>query len=189
MEEFVQIDFKKKTNSFSKSIPFSLAILLFFLDQGTKLLIEKKIPLNTVGFSLFGDFFRIIHVTNKGIAFSLGNSFQDSARQVLFAFLPLAILALVIFTYFKNNDFSPFQRWAISGIIGGGLGNLFDRFFRPEGVVDFIDVKFYGIFGFERWPTFNIADMSVLICGVLLLISFFITILKDTKKKDVHDDK
>lgn len=184
MEEFVQIDFKKKKASFTKSLPFSLAILLFLLDQGTKLLIEKNIPLNSVGFSLFGDFFRIIHVTNKGIAFSLGSSFQDSARQILFAFLPLIVLGFVIFTYFKNNDFSPFQRWTIAGIVGGGLGNLFDRFFRPNGVVDFIDVKFYGIFGFERWPTFNIADMSVLICGILLLISFFLTILKEKKKQE-----
>ena len=39
------------------------------------------------------------------------------------------------------------------GIVGGGLGNLVDRFFRKEGVVDFIDVKFYGLFGLERWPT------------------------------------
>ena len=109
MEEFVQIDFKKKKTSFTKSLPFSLAILLFLLDQGTKLLIEKNIPLNSVGFSLFGDFFRIIHVTNKGIAFSLGSSFQDSARQILFAFLPLVVLGFVVFTYFKNNDFPPFN--------------------------------------------------------------------------------
>lgn len=189
MEEFVQIDFKKEKASFTKSLPFSLAILVFLLDQGTKLLVEKTIALQSVGFSLFGDFFRIIHVTNKGIAFSLGHGFHDSARQVLFAFLPLLILGLVIFTYFKNNDFTAFQRWTISGIIGGGLGNLFDRFFRPNGVVDFIDVKFYGIFGFERWPTFNIADMSVLICGILLLISFLITIVNDSKNKEKNHDK
>ena len=66
------------------------------------------------------------------------------------------------------------QRWAICGIVGGGIGNLIDRFFRAEGVVDFIDVKFYGLFGFERWPTFNIADASVVVCGVLLVLSFVI---------------
>lgn len=179
MEEFVQIDFKKKKISLEKSLPFSLVLVIFLLDQATKFLVEKKIPLNSVGFSLFGDFFRIIHVTNKGIAFSLGCGFQDSARQILFALLPLIILAVVIFTYFKSNDFTQFQRWVISGIIGGGLGNIYDRFFRPNGVVDFIDVKFYGLFGFERWPTFNVADMSVLICGILLLISFLITIIKE----------
>jgi signal peptidase II len=57
------------------------------------------------------------------------------------------------------------------GILGGGLGNLADRIFRPAGVVDFIDVKFFGIFGFERWPTFNIADSAIVVCGILLLFT------------------
>ena len=51
MEEFVQIDFKKEKTSFTKSLPFSLAILVFLLDQGTKLLVEKTIALQSVGFS------------------------------------------------------------------------------------------------------------------------------------------
>ena len=75
--------------------------------------------------------------------------------------------------YFRSNDFTLLQRWGICGIVGGGFGNLIDRFFRAEGVIDFIDVKFFGILGYDRWPTFNVADMSVVICGILLLISFF----------------
>jgi signal peptidase II len=63
------------------------------------------------------------------------------------------------------------QRWAITGIIGGGAGNLIDRIFRPDGVVDYISVKFYGLFGFDRWPTFNIADASVVVCVFLFLFS------------------
>ena len=67
------------------------------------------------------------------------------------------------------------------GIVGGGFGNLIDRFFRAEGVVDFIDVKFYGLFGMERWPTFNVADSAVVVCGLLLVISFIITSVKESK--------
>ena len=59
-------------------------------------------------------------------------------------------------------------------LVGGGLGNYVDRIFRPAGVVDFLDFKFYGIFGLERWPTFNVADMTVVISGILLFISFLI---------------
>ena len=58
--------------------------------------------------------------------------------------------------------------------MGGGLGNYGDRIFRPQGVVDFLDFKFYGIFGMERWPTFNVADMTVVIAAILLFISFLI---------------
>jgi signal peptidase II len=59
----------------------------------------------------------------------------------------------------------------VAGIIGGGIGNIIDRIFRPAGVVDFISVKFYGILGMERWPTFNIADSSVVVCCLLLLVT------------------
>ena len=75
------------------------------------------------------------------------------------------------------------QCWCISGIIGGGIGNLIDRIFRSEGVVDFIDVKFFGIFGLDRWPTFNVADAAIVVCGIILITTFIIMIIKDSKKE------
>ena len=66
----------------------------------------------------------------------------------------------------------------MAGIIGGGLGNLIDRIVRPDGVVDFITVKFYGIFGYDRWPTFNIADASVVGSVLLFLVTMFIPVKK-----------
>lgn len=188
MEEVVQIDFKKKVSPFNTLLPLSLSVIIVALDQITKFLIVKYIEPYTIGASFFGDFFRIIHVANTGIAFSFGSGFESSLRNILFGILPLIVLILVLVIYFRSKDFTTFQRWAICGIIGGGLGNLYDRFFRPNGVVDFIDIKFYGIFGFERWPTFNIADMGVLISGILLMVSFIIAIIKESsKKKDQHD--
>ncbi len=188
MEELVQVDFKKETSPLNKFLPLSLSAVLLALDQITKFLVVKYIEPYSVGASFLGDFFRIIHVANKGIAFSFGSGFQNGLRSILFGVLPLVVLILVLIVYFRSKDFTSFQRWTICGIIGGGLGNLFDRFFRPNGVVDFIDIKFYGIFGFERWPTFNVADMSVLICGILLMISFIIAIIKESvEKKEDHD--
>ena len=90
----------------------------------------------------------------------------------------------MLIVYFRNDEFSSLQRWAIAGIAGGGLGNLIDRFFRKEGVIDFIDVKFYGIFGMDRWPTFNVADAAVVLCGILLLISFAFTVKKSNSNKE-----
>ncbi len=188
MEEVVQIDFKKGVSPLGKLLPLSLSIVILALDQVTKFLVVKFIEPYSIGASFLGDFLRIIHVANKGIAFSLGSGFQSSLRSVIFGILPLIVLILVLIVYFRSKDFTTFQRWTICGIIGGGLGNLFDRFFRPNGVVDFIDVKFYGLFGFERWPTFNIADMGVLICGILLMVSFIIAIIKEsTEKREKHD--
>ena len=128
----------------TKLLPLVLTVVVFVLDQGSKLLIIKTIPPYTIGASFFGDFLRIIHVYNPGIAFSMGNSLPDTLRSLLFAIIPLVVLVVVLGIYFRNDDFTCFQRWAVAGIIGGGLGNIYDRFFRSEGVVDFIDVKFYG---------------------------------------------
>lgn len=171
----------------TKLLPLVLTVVVFVLDQGSKLLIIKNIPPYTIGASFFGDFLRIIHVYNPGIAFSMGNGLPDTLRGLLFAIIPLVVLVVVLGIYFRNDDFTNFQRWAVAGIIGGGLGNIYDRFFRSEGVVDFIDVKFYGLFGLERWPTFNIADAAVLICGFLLIISFIRAMIQESKAEKSQD--
>ena len=123
------------------------------------------------------------HVANTGVAFSFGATWSDTVRRLFFNLILLIVIGLVITVYFRNNTWTKLQRWAIMGIIGGGLGNLIDRFFRKEGVVDFIDVKFYGLFGLERWPTFNVADSAVVVFGLILVISFIVTSIKETKNQ------
>ena len=162
--------------------PFLLSFAVIIADQITKYLITVNIELYTVGKSYFNGILRIIHVRNNAIAFSLGHSLPDSFRAFLFSVIPFLILAALIVYLLRVNDISRLQRWLAAGIIGGGYGNLIDRFFRPEGVVDFIDVKFYGIFGLERWPTFNVADSAVVVCGTLLFISM---VFSGKKEKEI----
>jgi signal peptidase II len=164
-----------------KLLPFILTGLVVLVDQITKAIIVALIPIYTVGANIFGDLLRIVHVANTGVAFSLGDSMPLAIRRILFAIIPLIVIILVIVVYFRNDEFNSVQRWSICGIIGGGIGNIIDRFFRAEGVVDFIDVKFFGIFGLERWPTFNVADAAVVVCGIILIVSFLITICKEKK--------
>lgn len=173
----------------SKLWPISLAALVIILDQITKILVVKNIPLYTIGTSFFGDFLRIIHVANTGVAFSVGATWSDTLRRLFFSLIPLIVIAIVVAIYFRNNSWTRLQRWAIMGIAGGGLGNLIDRFFRAEGVVDFIDVKFYGLFGMERWPTFNVADSAVVVCGILLVVSFIVTSIKESKAEKSKDSQ
>ena len=170
-----------------KLLPIILAILVIVLDQISKLLIVKFIPQNTIGTQFFGDFLRIVHVSNTGVAFSVGATWSETIRKLLFSLMPLVVIALVCVVYFRNKEFTKLQNWAIMGIVGGGLGNLIDRLFRAEGVVDFIDVKFFGIFGLNRWPTFNIADSAVVVCGIILLITFIISISNDSKNKETGE--
>ena len=166
-----------------KLLPLILTVAVIILDQITKVLVCRYIPVNTIGTQFFGDFLRIIHVRNPGVAFSFGARWSDAARRVAFSVIPVIVLGIVLGIYFRNQEFTKLQRWAICGVIGGGFGNIIDRIFRPAGVVDFIDVKFYGLFGLERWPTFNVADSAVVVCGIMLVISFLIIIIKENKQK------
>jgi signal peptidase II len=149
--------------------PLILTVVIIVIDQIVKALIVSRIELYHVGFSMLDSFLRIVHTRNLGIAFSMGTGFPDVLRSILFIVIPLAILSLLIVYYLKSKELTSVQRWAIAAILGGGFGNLIDRIFRPEGVVDFIDIKFFGILGMDRWPTFNIADASVVVAGIILI--------------------
>jgi len=155
-----------------QTMPLLLTGIIILVDQCTKAIIAAKWAINSMITDVFNnEFLQIWHVRNKVIAFSLGRNIPDAIKPILFIVLPLLVLGVLVWYYFSSNDFTRLQRWAVAGILGGGIGNIIDRVFRPDGVVDFISIKFYGLFGFERWPTFNLADSSVVICCILLLIS------------------
>ena len=160
-------------------LPFTLTIGVIALDQLVKSFIVKNWPREgTFIKDLFdNEIIQFYHVRNRVIAFSLGHNLPEFIKPVLFIVLPVIVLAFLLWYYFKTPDFILLQRWAVAGIIGGGTGNIIDRIFRPDGVVDYISVKFYGILGMERWPTFNIADASVVICCLILLVT--IIFIKD----------
>jgi signal peptidase II len=170
----------------SKALPFLLSGLIIFLDQLVKGFIVKHWSDNRIVDVFGNDIVWIIHVRNKAIAFSLGHNLPDSLRPLLFIVLPIIVLGFLMAYYIKTKEFSCLQRWLFAGIIGGGIGNILDRIFRPDGVVDFISIKFYGFLGMERWPTFNIADTSVVICCIILLLSSLISRPKST---DINSSK
>jgi len=163
-------------------MPLLLTGIIILIDQCTKAFIAAKWSINSMVTDVFNnELLQIWHVRNKVIAFSLGKNIPDALKPVMFIVLPLLVLGVLVWYYLSSNDFTRLQRWAVAGILGGGIGNIIDRVFRPDGVVDFISIKFYGLFGFERWPTFNLADSSVVICCILLLVSI---IAGSAKKKE-----
>ena len=168
----------------NRTIPLLLTGFIIAADQLVKYYITAKWPRNgTFIKDVFDNgFLWIYHVRNKDIAFSLGSNLPLSIKPFLFIILPVLVLGFLFWYYLSSGEFNRLQRWAVAGIIGGGIGNIIDRIFRPDGVVDFISVKFYGLFGFERWPTFNIADSSVVICCIILFLSIFINPPKAEKK-------
>lgn len=161
--------------------PFILTASIVAADQITKAVVAARIPLNTVGVSFWGGFFRIVHVGNTGVAFSMGRSWPDPVKRVLFIVIPLAVLVFLAVYLVRSKDLTRAQRWILAGICGGGLGNLVDRIFRGGRVVDFLDFRFYGLFGLERWPSFNIADASIVVSGILLILSMIIMEIRARK--------
>jgi len=157
-------------------MPFILTGIVIVLDQITKAIIVAIEPReDTIIKDVFNNGFLLIyHARNKVIAFSLGEGIPEQFRFALFVIVPILVLAFLVWYYFNTAGFNQLQRWVIAGILGGGIGNIIDRIFREDGVVDFVSVKFYGIFGLERWPTFNVADSSVVICCCILVISMII---------------
>ena len=154
----------------TRLIPFLLSATIIIADQLTKWWVVATIPQGTIGFSFLSDFLWICHVRNSAIGFSLGSDLSLIARQVLFIVLPVILLGVLIGFMIQNRELRLFQRWMLAGIVGGGIGNVVDRIFRPEWVVDFVSVRVYGFLGFERWPTFNVADAAIVVTGILLMI-------------------
>lgn len=168
-----------------KFLPFLLSLGIVIFDQITKYLVVKNIPEGTVSKKFFGDFLWICHVRNTGAAFSLGAEGSDFMRIVVLIILPIALMVFVGWLIVsEKNFFSSAQRWFAAGVLGGGIGTIIDRIFRfDSGVVDFISVKFYGIFGLERWPTFNVSDSCVVVFVILLAISMVVAKPEGNVKK------
>ncbi len=160
--------------------PFALSAFVVLVDQFSKLIVSKLLPYGKP-IPVIGNFFRLLYVKNSAIAFSMGRNLDGFARNFVVLVLPVVVLVLLVVFYFFSRDTTPGQYWALAAIIGGGIGNLLDKLFKDGGVVDFLDFKFYGILGFERWPTFNLADASVVVAGIFLILSF---VINEVKRKN-----
>ena len=139
-----------------KIIPLSL--ILFIVDQVVKLIVSFNVELNT-SITVIKKFFYISHVHNYGAAFSIlyGN------RLLLIIVSIIALFFLYKFLL-KNKDFRKLEIVIYSMLIGGILGNLFDRIVYGY-VIDYLD--FY-IMGYS-YPVFNIADICIVISVILLI--------------------
>ena len=163
---------------------------IVLLDQAAKLFIKGfdipflhlyhlGIPLGA-SYPIFGDFLRITFIENPGMAFGI----DVGGKLFLTVFSIVASIGIFVYL-FKIRQEALIIRLALALILGGAIGNLIDRVFYGvifgEGsffygkVVDFIDVDFFNIdflgYHINRFPVFNVADSSVSI-GVVMLLLF-----------------
>lgn len=137
-------------------VVFSIALLIVFLDQLTKILIKKNFQLSE-SIPIIKNIFHLTYVTNTGSAFGLFKGYN-----IFFGFFSIIVI-VVIFYYIRKKikENETLLQFAVGLLLGGTLGNFIDRIIYGH-VIDFID--------FRIWPVFNIADSAVTISVGLLII-------------------
>ncbi len=146
---------------------YLIAIVVFALDQATKLAIVRNIPLNR-SVAIIPGFFGLSHVLNPGAAFSLfADSSSTYAPKLLIAFAFIVLTAIFVVLWRSGKGFA-LSNLALALIMGGAMGNLLDRL-RIGSVIDFLMFKF----GSYYYPDFNVADSAIVVGSLLLIAELF----------------
>jgi len=140
------------------------ALVILVADQVSKALVVGSLALGE-RVRVIGDVVQIWHVQNRGAAFSL---FQGGS--LLFLLVSIVSIGLVAYFYRTFRTRAWPIHLVLGVILGGTLGNFIDRL-RQGYVTDWLSV---GI-GDLRWPTFNVADSSIVIGIGILVIYLLLT--------------
>ncbi len=162
-----------------------LCALAVLLDQVSKLIVINTIAEGQVIEVIKG----VLHFTyleNKGAAFGM-----LADQRWIFMVVSVVAIAAIFFFLWKEKPESMFVKTTLALILGGGIGNMIDRIFRP-GVVDFIDARFFfypqisfdGGFSvtISDFPVFNVADCFITVgCAVLICYLLFVEFPKEAR--------
>lgn len=154
-----------------------IAVLIVVFDQITKQIVKAKIPYGEI-VPVIDKFFYLTYHENKGAAWGI---FPNG--RIFFIVSTLLISSVIVYMIVKSKD--KMLKLSLAVILGGALGNFIDRVLKG-GVGDFLD--FY-IFSYH-FPTFNVADMFVVI-GTILLAVYLLFIYKEPVKAELlqNDEK
>ena len=146
-----------------KFIIFSIIFISFLLD-----LINKNYAINNL---IINHSVSINNYLNFTLAFNYGAAFSflsDAGGWQRWFFIIFSLIVITIITFFIIFD-KETEYIAFSFVLGGALGNLYDRLLLGY-VIDFIEIHYNNFY----WPIFNIADISISIGIILLLYSLLI---------------
>jgi signal peptidase II len=152
----------------------AITVGVFMIDQTTKAWAVSRLRFGG-DISVIDGFLNFAYATNTGVAFSMLDDYGDPGRWGLSA---VALLAgvLVLFFFWRTPRSDDRVLGALALLMAGIAGNVTDRI-RLGFVVDFIDVQF----GSWHYPTFNVADMAIVMGAGLLIIDMLITKKRPTE--------
>lgn len=150
-----------------------VAGLIVLVDQWTKSLVRQNIPLNSYWspWPWLTPYARIVHTTNTGAAFGMLQGFGT-----IFKYLAMIVVAVILYYYPKIDRKDWVLQLALMWQLGGAIGNLIDRWIIGE-VTDFISVGNFAVF--------NLADASITIGVILLLLGVYLQDLRQKKEMAV----
>lgn len=153
-----------------------LALLVIVLDLGTKQLAERYLDYADPNFLL--PVFDLTLLYNKGAAFSFLSD-AGGWQRWLFAFIAV-LVSVVIVIWLRRIERN--QWWlglALSMVLGGALGNLYDRVVLGY-VIDFISLHYQGYY----FPAFNLADSAITLGAVILIFDMLFLEAKRKPSKE-----
>ena len=156
-------EIKKKIITKNNLYCLIVIFIIFFLDRYTKLFILNNFNKNTY---YLNDYINLDLVWNIGIGFGL----LSTDSSIIYNSISLIIISVIIGLVYMLIESSNFDKFIYTIIIGGALGNFYDRLVY-QGVPDFIDLHYNNF----HWFTFNVADIFITIgISAFIIRSFFI---------------
>ena len=146
------------------------ATVIFLADQFTKVMIIGNFQLGDSQPVVQG-WFNLVRAHNTGAAFSFMAS-ADGWQRWLFTGIGLVAAILIIFLL-KSNATQKLFAFALTFILGGAIGNVFDRIMYGY-VIDFLDFYWSGI----HFPAFNLADSAITLGAICLFVDEMLRVKK-----------
>ncbi len=145
-----------------------VAVVVFIIDYVTKLWVVAAIPMGWQHRIEVLPIFNLLYVRNYGAAFSFLSD-AGGWQRWLFSLIALSVCTLLAYWMRKLPASSHLLNISYALIIGGAIGNLFDRLIHGF-VIDFLDFHI----GNNHWPSFNIADSAICIGAALIILESFL---------------
>ena len=155
---------------------FLIAFCVLLLDRYTKRLVAAHITLGD-SITVIRRIFYITHVENSGAAFGIFNDSPSHWKIALLVTFSLAALVIVSALLWRSSHALSASTIGLSLILGGALGNLWDRLHSGR-VVDFLLVYL----GSYQWPAFNVADSAIVVGAGLLVFEILFAKTPDAEK-------
>ncbi len=117
-------------------------------------------------------------VRNPGAAWGLMAKTSERFRRPFFVLVSLLAMAFILYLFAKLRAGQTFLAIALASIYAGALGNFVDRL-HLGFVVDFIDIRV----GRIRWPTFNIADVAIVVGVTMIFGEMLVATLRERRRR------